>query len=57
MRETALLCFIYFVSKTMIITLKDGCEQEYCFCFLKKSLHKCEGNVFGFKVNMGNLMI
>lgn len=41
----------------MSITFKDGCEQEYCFCFLKKSLHKCEGNVFGFKVNMGNLMI
>jgi len=37
MRETAVLCFISFVSENMIITLQAGCEQEYCYCFLKKT--------------------
>jgi len=60
MRETALLCFIYFLSKTMIITLKAGCEQEFCFSFLKKTkacTSKCDEKFFGFMVNMRNLVI
>lgn len=39
--------------------LKAGCEQEFLFCFLKKTkacTSKCEEN-FGFMVNMGNLVI